>query len=69
MANSTLLPAAVPAGIPARGVDFGLDAGTTDREGSVELVHFSTEILYEGQPSFTDGDVLKFGNDVAITNE
>jgi beta propeller repeat protein len=62
------LPASVPAGIPNRGVDYGLDAGTTDREGSVKLVHFSTEILYEGEPSFTDGDVLQLGNDVIHTN-
>ena len=39
-----------PAGIPERGVDFGLDAVTKG-----ESTEFSTEILYEGELSFTDG--------------
>lgn len=67
-ANSVLLPANVPAGIPKRGVDFGLDAVTTDRRGNKRLIFFSTEILYEGNPSFTDGDVLRFGNGIVIKN-
>jgi hypothetical protein len=66
--NKTLLPTGVPAGIPDRGVDFGLDAVTTDRTGNQELIHFSTEILFDGEPSFTDGDVLKAGNGVIYTN-
>ncbi len=61
--NSNLLPITVPAGIPSRGVDFGLDAVTADRSGS--LICFSTEILYDTvQRRFTDGDVLEFGNGV-----
>jgi len=72
--NDVLLPSSVPAGIPQRGVDFGLDAFTSlARE--VETVRqesfFSTEILYwppEGALSFTDGDVLSFGDGVATTN-
>ena len=66
--NSELLPASVPAGIPDRGVDFGLDAATTDRTGNVRLIEFSTEILYEGEFDFTDGDVLRINNGVIYTN-
>jgi len=66
--NADLLPASVPAGIPVRGVDFGLDGATADRYGRKERVHFSTEILYDGEPSFTDGDVLRFDNGVVATN-
>ncbi|MEA1866423.1 MAG: CARDB domain-containing protein, partial [Euryarchaeota archaeon] len=66
--NSELLPASVPAGIPDRGVDFGLDAATTDRTGNVELIKFSTEILYEGRFDFTDGDILRINNGVVFTN-
>ncbi|MBU4263149.1 MAG: VCBS repeat-containing protein [Proteobacteria bacterium] len=67
-ANSTLLPADVPAGIPDRGVDFGLDAVTGRRDGARELLNFSTEILFEETPAFTDGDILKRGNGVVSTN-
>jgi hypothetical protein len=67
-ANSVLLPSSVPAGIPDRGVDFGLDAVISDRDGNKEMVHFSTEILNEERPGFTDGDVLLFGNGVVCTN-
>jgi hypothetical protein len=67
--NSLLLPSSVPAGIPNRGVDFGLDAVTCARAGNKEGIHFSTEILYEGDPSFTDGDVLLISNGVIHTNE
>jgi len=61
-ANSQLLSPSVPAGIPSRGVDFGLDAVTSDRTTVKDNVHFSTEILYNGEISFTDGDVLKYGS-------
>ncbi|MCK4246630.1 hypothetical protein KAX14_05290, partial [Candidatus Bipolaricaulota bacterium] len=63
--NSDLLPPGVPAGIPERGVDFGLDAVTLDKEENIE---FSTEILYEGELSFTDGDVLLQGDGVTLHN-
>jgi hypothetical protein len=66
--NSDLLPSGVPAGIPNRGVDFGLDAATGGRLENKGGVHFSTELLYEGQANFTDGDVLKYGNGVIHTN-
>jgi len=67
--NALLLPPSVPAGIPRRGVDFGLDAVTADRGGNRERIRFSTEILYDGEPYFTDGDVLRIGNGVVCTNE
>jgi len=66
--NDELLPSSVPAGIPDRGVDFGLDAATGDRAGDKGWIHFSTELLYEDEFSFTDGDVLKYGNGVIHTN-
>ncbi len=66
--NSILLPPSVPAGIPTRGVDFGLDAVSAGRKLDRRSIHFSTEILYEGRRSFTDGDVLRLGNGVVITN-
>jgi hypothetical protein len=53
------LPASVPAGIPNRGVDFGVDAFTASRGTDRSLGRFSTEILFRGKPSFTDGDVLR----------
>jgi hypothetical protein len=65
-ANSDLLPFSVPAGIPNRGVDFGLDAITLDEEENIE---FSTEILYEGSLSFTDGDVLLQDDGVVFRNK
>lgn len=67
--NADLLPATVPAGIPQRGVDFGLDAATTDRLGTKEQIHYSTEILYNGELSFSSGDILAYGNGVMATNE
>jgi hypothetical protein len=67
--NSDLLPSGVPAGIPSRGVDFGLDAATSSRSENKGSVRFSTELLYEGQTGFTDGDVLRYGNGVVQTND
>ena len=73
--NAILLPGTVPAGIPSRGVDFGLDAyGSRSRDVERARVAglFSTEILYwpaDGGLSFTDGDVLRFGDGIAFTNE
>jgi len=67
--NGELLPSGVPAGIPDRGVDFGLDAVTSNRAGGKERIHFSTEILYQDGLSFTDGDVLKYGDGVSDTNK
>ena len=67
--NRQLLPAAVPAGLPNDGVDFGLDAVTGNRAGHRDQVRFSTEILYGDTPSFTDGDVLKLGVGVETKHE
>jgi len=67
--NTDLLPSSVPAGIPNRGVDFGLDAVVSNRNGDKRLIYYSTEILYEGELTFTDGDILRFGNGVALSNE
>jgi uncharacterized repeat protein (TIGR01451 family) len=67
--NAILLPSSVPAGIPSEGVDFGLDAVIADRSGNREVIRFSTEILYAGEPPFTDGDVILIGNGVVCTNE
>ena len=69
VANADLLPSSVPAGIPDRGVDFGLDAVITSRSSDKEGIQFSTELLYVGKTSFTDGDVLRIGNGVICTNE
>lgn len=72
--NDVLLPNTVPAGIPSRGVDFGLDAfgsRTRDVETAKGRGLFSTEILHwpaSGGLSFTDGDVLHFGDGIAYTN-
>lgn len=69
MSNDALLPPSVPAGIPSRGVDFGLDAASADRMGTLRWAnHFSTEILFLGEPSFTDGDVLQAGGGVVAKN-
>ncbi|MBN1640086.1 MAG: hypothetical protein JXA09_02530 [Anaerolineae bacterium] len=64
--NQDLLDPSVPAGLQGPGVDFGLDAVTTDRKGDKRRIHFSTEILYRGEVSFTDGDILRMGNGVAV---
>jgi hypothetical protein len=66
--NESLLLGTVPAGIPVRGVDFGLDAVTDARIPEGQLMVFSTELLFEGDPSFTDGDVLQAGNGAIAKN-
>jgi len=66
--QADLLPPAVPAGLPARGVDFGLDAVAASRNGDIRTIRFSTEILYRKTPAFTDGDVLKKGDGIEYLN-
>jgi hypothetical protein len=72
--GADLLPVSVPAGLPTRGVDFGLDgfaARSRDPERARRASLFSTEILYwppDGSVSFTDGDVLHYNDGVAFTN-
>ena len=60
--NASLLPA-LPAGIPVRGADFGLDAFTPalDPIENVPVELMSTEIVGFGPTPFTDGDVLQPG--------
>jgi hypothetical protein len=67
--NWLLLPVGVPAGIPNRGVDFGLDAVTAKRMPERESIHFSTELLYRGELGFNDGDVLLILDGVIYTND
>jgi hypothetical protein len=67
--NADALPLAVPAGIPDRGVDFGMDAVSilSDPIKRTELLLFSTEI--NGLlPTFTDGDALRKGDGVVFPN-
>ncbi len=66
--QADLLPLVVPAGLPARGVDCGLDSVATNRNGDLRTLRSSTEILYRKEPAFTDGDVLKLGDGVEIPN-
>lgn len=72
--QADLLPPSVPAGLPFRGVDFGLDAFAVRRDGNVKKLLFSTEIGYRPEktegpaPSFTDGDVLSLGDGVVKKN-
>ncbi|HUW14044.1 MAG TPA: hypothetical protein VM537_30245 [Anaerolineae bacterium] len=73
LGNDALLPNTVPAGLPNRGVDFGLDAFTsrTSNPDSVrERGLFSTEILYwpEDASGFTDGDALNVGDGIELSN-
>jgi hypothetical protein len=75
LSNHDALPITVPAGIQERGVDFGMDAVTCqvredqEKQELRENIFYSTEILFEGQPLFTDGDVLRAGNGVAMIND
>lgn len=69
--HSDWLKDPIPAGIPTRGADFGLDAYGGDCYGNPEWARFSTEILYRPEPpgqTFTDGDLLAFGGGVVQTN-
>lgn len=67
--NSDLLAPSVPAGIPDRGVDYGLDAFAAPRTNATGEAYFSTEILNNGEPIFTDGDVLKLANGIVVLNK
>jgi len=69
--NSVWLAAPIPAGLPNRGVDFGLDAFGADCYGKRDTARFSTEILYRHEDpalTFTDGAVLAFGGGVVEKN-
>ena len=58
--HAQLFPVGVPAGIPTAGVDFGLDALSTDRDGGLALIRFSTEIGFSETPAFGDQDRLAY---------
>jgi hypothetical protein len=66
--NFDLVLSGIP---PDQWVDFGLDAVTSDRTSmDVNNIHFSTEILFESDFSFTDGDILRLGSSsIVMTNE
>jgi len=69
--NGDWLAAAIPAGLPSRGVDFGLDAFGAGCRGKRTSARFSTEILYRHQDpalTFTDGTVLGFGGGIIEKN-
>lgn len=71
--NRDLLVPGAPAGLPNEGVDFGLDAFAVARDAIRKATEpldlfFSTEILHQGKASFTDGDVLRRGGGVTVTN-
>lgn len=71
LSNHDALPNSVPAGIPDRGVDFGMDAAAMANRKDIEsrkYLFYSTEILFEDKPDFTDGDVLRSGNGVVMRN-
>lgn len=68
LTQAQLLPASVPAGIPNRGVDFGLDGITGARLPHRPSMRLSTELLYNGEPAFTDGDILRLGAGVEIVH-
>ena len=76
--NAELLPFSVPAGLRDRGVDLGLDAITAclrldvtedverSKQGPTERWLLSTELLFEGERGFNDGDVLQSGDWVYV---
>jgi hypothetical protein len=69
LSNADALPLVIPAGIPNRGVDFGMDAVAilSDPIEQIKLLLFSTEI--NGLlPAFTDGDALLRGDGVVFQN-
>ncbi len=70
LAQNQVLPTPIPAGIPDRGVDFGIDAVTGLRSVDRSEIRFSTEILYRAERDpFTDGDVLHVGGSVEVKHE
>lgn len=72
LSNHDALPPFIPAGIPDRGVDFGMDAFAQtiflrDPTNQRSLDLFSTEIVDFIMP-FTDGDIIQRGNGVVLKN-
>jgi hypothetical protein len=58
LGNGDILPISVPAGIPLRGVDFGLDGISASRSGEPSTIRFSTETPFPGPPEFAASDLL-----------
>lgn len=67
--QADLFPASVPAGIPSRGVDFGLDAATAGRRGETAAIEFSPEILFNKEPLFVDGDAMWYASGAHMPND
>lgn len=63
--QSGLFSLAYAAGIPNRGMDFGLDGLIAPRTGDKAKIYFSTEVL-NVSPLFTDGDLLSLGGTIAV---
>lgn len=70
LSNADALPPAVPAGIPHRGVDFGMNAVALlyDPVEKIDRLLFSTEIIGFPPPAFSDGDVLLKGDGIVFHN-
>ena len=71
LSNKDALPSSVPAGLPQKGVDFGMDAMTKlgEKANEAQKIVFSTEINgLEFSTKFTEGDALVKGNGVSLTN-
>lgn len=61
--------AGIPAGVPQKGVDFGLDGIALPRlQLDRDRTFFSTEILFRREPKFNDGDMLKLAAGVKVPN-
>jgi len=58
ISNGSILPPDVPAGLPVRGVDYGLDAATSDRTLILDALQVSTEIGHTSPPIFDASDHL-----------
>jgi hypothetical protein len=56
--NADALPPEVPAGLPSRGVDFGLDAVAAGRVGQVDPLVFSVEVSRFAEPALGEADLL-----------
>jgi hypothetical protein len=69
LAQDQLMAAGVPAGIPNRGVDFGLDGLAGRRKADRSSIRFSSEILYRKDPGFDDGDLLKTAGGVETVHD
>ncbi|MEM7029927.1 MAG: hypothetical protein AAF629_10215 [Chloroflexota bacterium] len=64
MSQDQMLSVPIPAGLPNRGVDFGLDGVTSTRSEEPDNILFSTEILFREALAFTDGDILMLGGTI-----